>query len=511
MRLSSRLFSSVTAKSLFVGIIVVTAVGAFAFTGVGQLSPLDPNTAASVGNQQVTMRQLQEALQQMDRGEQDPTRRAANVQNALDQLVQQKILVEEAERLGWETADVEVANWIKRIPAFQNKDTKKFDMEVYRKFMKSGQLTELELYQQGREAIGQNKYAALLGLPDVLPAKLAEERSKRDREEFVVEYAEVTPKEDDLKKTAQSEAEAFAADAKNEAELKKAFEASKADFSRKAQVRVQSILVAHKGATRAQGAALNRSEEDARNLADQAAKRVSGGEDFGKVASEINDDANAKTAMGDIGWIDDTNIDPDTAKAAAALTTAAPLSGVLKTPFGFRLLKLTDSRPAVEKRFEDVKVELALRNIAPATRARLASEMEKDIQEALSKGDAVALNSAVAKHRLTWKKVEKPVTVNSRFVEELGLAEPLLQDLFTLKAPGDAVKRLLDFSGRRVAVRLLSRQQGPTPDKKEEALVARGEVFRSSQTFVSNAQKTLLDIYTRDKEIKRNEKLLRVE
>jgi hypothetical protein len=107
--------------------------------------------------------------------------------------------------------------------------------------------------------------------------------------------------------------------------------------------------------------------------------------------------------------------------------------------------------------------------------------------------------------------VEKPVTVNSRFLEELGLADPLLQDLFTLKAPGDAVKRVLDFSGRRIIVRLVSRGQGKAPDEKQAALTERGETFRSSQLFASNAQKTLLDMYTRDKEIKRNDQLLRVE
>ena len=511
MRLTSRLFSSVTTKSLFVGGITVMAVGAFAFTGVGSFSSLDPNTAANVGNQQVTMRQLQDSLQQLDRGNTDAAQRNANVQTALNQLVQQKITVEEAERIGWRTTDLEVADWIKKIPSFQNKDTQKFDIELYRKFMKTGQLTELELYRQGREAIAQQKYYALVGLPDVTLTKLADERAKRDREEFTIEYAEIAPKDADVKKAAQAEAETFAADAKNEGELKKAYDASKADFSRKAQVRVQSVLVGFKGATRAQGEALTRTEEQAKQIAQQALARIRGGEDFGRVASEVNDDANAKSAKGDIGWIDESTIDPDTAKAAAALTAASPISDLLKTPFGYRIVKRTDGRPAVEKVFADVRVELALRSIAPATKQKMAAAIEKDIEAALAAGDKAALDAAVKKQGLVWKKVTKPVTVSSRFIEELGLADALLKDVYGLKAPGDAPKRILDFSGRRVAIRLVSRAQGNAPEAKDAALAARGETFRTAQAFVSGAQKKLFDIYTRDKEIKRNDALLRTQ
>jgi hypothetical protein len=510
MRLTSRLFSSVTTKSMFVGTIVVLAVGAFAFTGVGQFNPLDPNTAASVGNQQVTMRQLQEAMQQQRADNDDPAARRAQMQSTLDQLIQQKIFVEEAERLGWVTNDVEVADWIKKIPSFQNKDTKKFDMETYRKFLKSGQLSELELYRQGRESIGANKFYTLLALPDVVPVKLVEERQKRDREEFTVEFVEIAPKDEEVKKAAQAEAEAFAADAKNEAELAKAYESSKADFSRKAQVRVQSVLVAFKGATRAQGAALERPEAEARAMAEKALERARGGEDFGKVASEVNDDGNAKGAQGDIGWIDDTNIDPDTAKAAFALTSQAPLSGVLKTPFGYRVVRLTDSRPAIERKLADVKVELALRTIAPQTKQKLTSAIEQDVSAALSQKGA-ALDAAARKHGLAWKKIAKPVTVSSRFIEELGLADPLLKEVFALKTPGDVVGRILDFGGRRVAVRLVSRSQGAAPDPKDAALASRGETFRVSQAFVQGAQKSLFDTYQRDKQIKRNDAILRFE
>jgi peptidyl-prolyl cis-trans isomerase D len=512
MRLTSRLFSSVSTKSLFVGSIVVVAVGAFVFTGVGQIGGLDANTAATVGGQTVSMRQLQEVLQDLDRQTQDPAQRQANVQTALNQLVQQKVLVEEANRLGWGAADVEVATWIKQIPSFQNKDTKKFDIEAYNKFLKSGQISELELFRQGREAIAQTKYYSLLTLPDVVPAKLTEEATRRDREEFTLEYVDVAPKEEEVKKAADAEATAFASDTKNEPELRKAYEASKAEFSRKAQVRVKSILVGYKEANRAQGDAFKRTEDEAKVLAEKAASRVQAGEDFSKVAGEINDDANAKAAKGDIGWIDDTNIDPDTAQAAFALSLEKSVSAVLKTPFGFRIVKLEEKRPALEKSFDEVKKELALRNISISTRQKMTASLETEVTEALASGDKAKLDALVASKGLAWKKIAKPVGVNSRFIEELGAADELLGTLFTLKAPGDTSKTLLGFAGKKIAVRLLSRTQAPAPAEgadKQADLLARAEKYQATQAFVSSAQRKLVDAYTRGKEITHNQALFR--
>lgn len=517
MRLTSRLFSSVSSKSIFAGGVVIIAVGAFAVTGVGSFGGLDANTAATVGSQQVTMRQLQESVQDLDRQSGgDAEARKQNLQTALNQLVQQKVLVEEANRIGWGATDVEVAEWIKKVPAFQHKDTKKFDVEAYRRFLKSGQLSELELYRQGRESIASQKIYNLLTLPDVAPKALAEEKAKRDKEEFEIEVVEIAPKEEEVKKAAEAEAAAFAADPKNEAELKKAYEAAKSEFSRKAQVRVKSILVAFKGASRAQGAAAERSEDDARKLAEQARTRVRNGEDFAAVAAAINDDANAKAAGGDIGWIDDTTIDPDTAKAAFELSKEKPLSDLLKTPFGFRLVKFEEKRPAVEKSFDEVKQELALRSISLATRQKMTAALEKEISEALAAGDKAKLDALVSSKGLAWKKVAKPVTVNSRFVEEIGASDELVSSLFTLKAPGDTPKELVQASGKKFAVRLLSRKQAaPRPEAEgqpsQEALLARAETYRSQQAFASGAQKKLYETYQREKQIKENRALFRTE
>lgn len=516
MRLSSKLFSSVNTRSLVLGTGIGLACLAFVFTGIGPTGGgLEDSVAAKVGSQTVTMRQLSEVVSQLDsRSGGDEARRKANIQNGLNQIIQERVLVEEATRLGWNANDLEVADWIRKIPSFQNKETKQFDRSVYQRFLKSGQITELELFRQGRDSLATRKLYVALGLPDHTPKSLLESELARNQVTFDLEFAEVAASEGAIKAATGEEAKKFAADPANEKRLKDAYDGSKAEFVRKAQVHVRSILVAHKAATRAQGEALNRTEEQAASLAGDLLGKIKGGEDFAKVAATTNDDPAAKAARGDLGWVDDTTLDPDSVKAAFTLTKTAPYSEVIKTPFGYRILQWVEARAALEKSFADVKEELALRLVGMGARARLTTELEKEVNAALSSKDAAKLDAQLKKNGLSWKKIPKPVSVSTRFVEELGLSEPLMPHLFGMKKPGDTVPVVLDFSGRRAVFKLVARHDAPLvatdAAAKQKALeeLARSNSYRFAQTYVAQSQRKLIDLYTKDKEIKRNETLL---
>ena len=508
MRLNSRLFSSVTTKTFFVGAVVVLAVGAFAVTGVGSLRQLDGNTAGSVGSQQIPMRQLQEVLQNISRQNQadTPEQQNENVRQALNQLIEQKVFVEEGVRLGFEANDVEVATWVKKIPAFQNKDTKKFDEAQFEKFMKSGQMTTLELYRQGRDSVTVDKYYQLLSLAEPFPQKLKEETEKRNQQEFFIETVSLEIPESALRQKVKAEAESFAKDEKNLEELKKAYESEKAEFSKPAQVELLGLLVGHKDANRAQGDALKRTKEEAKALADSLLAKLKGGGDFASLAGSQNDDPVSKSNKGKLGFVDKTTIDKVTATAAFALNAGQPLSEVLETPFGYRIVRFVSKKDAVEKSFDSVKLELAERKVTQTARAGLETGLQTRASEVLTKKDAAALNAFVTAEGLAWKKHTKPVGANSRFIEELGSAEPLLKDLFSLKAPGDTLPQAVDLSGKKHIVRLVSRSANApkAEEAKQQDLMAKAEGFRAVQNFVSKSQKKLVEIYRNQKEIKEN-------
>lgn len=346
-------------------------------------------------------------------------------------------------------------------------------------------------------------------LPEVTPASILTDRAIRDSTEFNLEFALVDPSGDQLAQKLDEEASKFASDAANDTRLKEAFEASKSEFVRPAQVRALSILIAHKDAQRVEGEAKNRSKEDALALAEDIRKKVAAGESFANIAGSSNDDANAKLAKGDIGWIDSSNIDPATAENAFKLSKDNRVSEVIDTPFGYRLLQWQEARERIEKTFDDVKLELAKRAVTETVKSKFVSDMEEQLTKALTDKNTEAIEEIIAANQLQWKVVKKPVTARTRFIEDLGASDPLMKSLFTLKKEGDYITSVLDFSGRKSIVRLASRKEGETPDAEKLKTLKNFDQRIAGQTYYSTMQRKLFDIYTKNKEIKRNSQLLR--
>jgi len=272
---------------------------------------------------------------------------------------------------------------------------------------------------------------------------------------------------------------------------------------------VLSILIAYKDAQRAEGEAKNRSKEDARKIISDVKAKITAGESFANLAGSMNDDASAKQAKGDIGWIDATNIDSATSTAAFALSKEKPDSDIIETPFGFRLLRWQESRERLERKFEDVKEELAKRSLSEKIKGELSAEIEKDFNKALAEGKTADVDALIQANGLEWKVVKKPVTPRTRFIEDLGPSDPLMSALFSLKNKGDSPKTILDFGGRKSLVRLASRKDGIAPDAEKLRRLQSADKRVAAQTYVSTMQRKLFDIYTNNKEIKRNQELLR--
>jgi peptidyl-prolyl cis-trans isomerase D len=511
MRLSTKVWTSVNTKSVTAGVIVAFAVVAFAITGLGGRlgSSFDSNVAAHVGSQQITMRQLDTTVENYLRqsGEApSPEARRGQIQSALNQLIRARLASEEAMRMGWSATDLEVAHWIRALPSFQDEKTKTFKREYYERFLKSGQMSELELFDTGRESLAQKKMGSLLGLSTVAPTKLLQEAALRDSMQFQLEAVEIKPDAAALKAAKQEAAKKFAADPANQKRLEENFTAAKSEFQHKAQIRVRSILVAWKEADRAQGDALKRSKEEAKALMEQLQQRIGGGEPFSKVAASTNDDPAAKAKQGDLGWIDETNIDPVTLKAAQDLAIQSakdPVSPVVETPFGFRLVQRLESRPEEQKTLDQVKEILAERIVGEDEERKLTGQILESFKAALSDNDPKALDATIAKSGLVWNKLAKPVSTKDRFIEGYGAADSLASELFRLKNPGDRTG-LTEMSMRSFIFRLVSRTEGTTPTADQIKLAQRQENYQFARSFQSQSERTLFEVYTREKEIREN-------
>ncbi|MDO8513566.1 MAG: peptidylprolyl isomerase [bacterium] len=90
--------------------------------------------------------------------------------------------------------------------------------------------------------------------------------------------------------------------------------------------------------------------------ADAALARIQKGETFEAVAQSASEDSNSKAKGGDIGWLgrDDLRdkINADFEKAAFALKKGET-SGIIKTQFGYHIIKIEDKKGSIDKSFSD--------------------------------------------------------------------------------------------------------------------------------------------------------------
>lgn len=462
--------------------------------------------AAAVGNQHISMRTLETHVQRMNRRDGgDDNQRLAHYQEALNSLIESKIIVEQASRIGWKATDVEVAQWIRSIPAFQDEEKNTFDKKKYEDYLRNTRMSELDLYQQGRDSLATQKYSTLLNLDSVLPQALVEEYAKRKAVRFTIQFLELAPNTEAVQTAIKEKTVAFLADEENIASLEKEFEKRKSEFNRDARTRVSSILIAHKEAEQAQGDALSRSKEAAANLAEEIRQKALSGQDFAALATETNDDLSAKESSGDLGFVDATTIDPVSLEAVSKLSQPDEPSPVVETPFGFRLFQRTGFEPAVSQDFDSVKTKLAEQQIRPEVQSELRASLISTFSEQLKKEEP-ELTALMKEHKLTWKDVKEPITSESRFVTEIGLVEPILKTIFSLKEPGDLAPQIIQAGGKSIIVKLVKRDE---TDPKESDIKSAKDllVSKERQSFAAQARQSLYNMYSADGEIKRNASL----
>lgn len=96
----------------------------------------------------------------------------------------------------------------------------------------------------------------------------------------------------------------------------------------------------------------------ARATAEVVLKRINAGEEFAQVAKQMSQDPGSAESGGDLGFFEKGIMEPAFEKVAFELEKGA-LSGLVQTPFGFHIIKLTDIRPAAGKSFEQARPDLA--------------------------------------------------------------------------------------------------------------------------------------------------------
>jgi peptidyl-prolyl cis-trans isomerase C len=175
--------------------------------------------------------------------------------------------------------------------------------------------------------------------------------------EFTERMEEVKKKllvEMDLKKKLEAEIKL------TDEELKKVYEQYKEKFKTGEQIRASHILV--------------KDEKTAQDVETQLKK----GGNFADLAKKYSTDS-TKEKGGDLGWFDKGKMVPEFDKAAFSLKDGET-SGIIKTNFGYHIIKVTGKRPAGYAPFDEVKDQIKAA-ILPSKQQEVFQKVKTDLKK----------------------------------------------------------------------------------------------------------------------------------
>jgi len=101
-----------------------------------------------------------------------------------------------------------------------------------------------------------------------------------------------------------------------------------------------------------------KAENEAESKVNQLASRINAGESFEDIARENSDDDSTAQSGGDLDWIERGLMDQSFEDVAFSLDMSAPVSEVVRSEFGYHLIKLLEIDKGSAKPLEDLKGEI---------------------------------------------------------------------------------------------------------------------------------------------------------
>jgi len=374
---------------------------------------------------------------------------------ATNALVQKAILAAEAERLGLRVPDDEIVALVKSFPAFRDEEGR-FRPDAVRDYVEYEYGTERRFLESLRTELLAQKALELIGDNAAVSEMEAREALRRRLEEVEVAYVALDTTEPPDGFAVDQEA-ASALLTSDEARVRTFFEEHPERYDTPERARARHILV------RVAPDAGEEEVEAARQRAEALRERVAGGEDFAKVARENTDDPGSKTSGGDLGFFRRGQMVKPFEEAAFALEPGA-LSDVVRSDFGFHVIRLEEKQPAREVPYEEAREDIARELLTRDAAAEAARTRAEALAQEVSEGES--LEDAARRDALT---LERPPPLRRRpdgFVPGLGAAPDLLDEAFRLDEEAPSSPRIFEVEDKLVLVQLLARR---TPDAGELA------------------------------------------
>lgn len=443
--------TGITAK-IILGIIILS----FIFAGVGgYINSSTDTAAATVNGEDISASDFEQAFQsersrmEAQLGEtfnqlaSNPEYLKNFREGVLQRLINDKLMDQKVRELGLRVSDAELRETVVNMPEFAVGG--QFNNERYQALLMQAGFTPAEFRDYLRGQMARQQLGAALGQSDFALPSEASNFLKIQNETRQARYFEVASDlfESEVELTEQDINDYYQANIARfdtEEKIDVAYvEVKVTDFVSDAQVSENEIAQYYE-----ENLGSYRTEEERRashilvefgddetasnEKAEAILSRVKSGEDFAELAQQESDDTFSGENGGDLDWFTRGVMDPDFEEAAFSLSSEGDVSDVVRSEFGFHIIKLTGIKSESVEPLETVRtdIEAQLKREAALeeyistqqTMSQLAFEIPDSLEEVAAAGDTKVKTLSAITRNGAAAPFDDSILINKAFSEE---------------------------------------------------------------------------------------------
>lgn len=355
----------------------------------------------------------------------------------LDEMINQELLAQAAERQGISPSDEELRDVIHKNPAFQ--EDGKFSMLRYQEgtqnyYGRSYHEFEAEL----RRNLAVEKLRKMVQSGAVLSDDEVKARYIKDGNKAALTFVRFLPTMFAAKVPAPADAEVAAFKKDHAKDISEYYDANRFLYQQPERVRARHILI------KADKNAPADKKDEAKKRIEELRKQIEGGKDFAAVAKEASEDVGSKVNGGDLGFNERGTWVPAFGDAAFSLKPGE-MSQPVETQFGYHLIKVEEKKAAEKKELKDVENDIAKQLVLREKSKALAQAEAEKALAAAKAGKKLAELFPADKSQPAAQRFEtetKPEAIDTGefassgdSIPQLGPASELTKDVFAAKEP----------------------------------------------------------------------------
>jgi peptidyl-prolyl cis-trans isomerase D len=343
-------------------------------TGGGSASD---TLVAEIGSQTITLPQMQRTIQLTVRGRQLPVEVLPNyIPQLVDNMVTERAMVMEAERLGLKVSDTEVVELIRQTVPSLFPDGKFVGKDVYAGMLAQNNMTIDEFEADLRRQVLITRLRDIAVEGTIVTPQEIEQAFHKKYDKIKVEYVKLNAANftAESQPTAQEVKDFYTANTArymvpemksltvligDQAKLEATLVPTDADLQRMYAQNAEGFRTPER--VRARHILLNSPKDDpaVKAKAEALLKQIKGGADFAKLAKENSQDPGSAANGGDLGqWITHGQMVPEFEKSIFSLKPGET-SEPVKTQFGYHIIQTLEHQNSGVRSFAEVKDELA--------------------------------------------------------------------------------------------------------------------------------------------------------